>query len=613
MGLPVIQQEFVISTDYYGQDVSIEINGVDFTNCAAQTGKSFGDGLVTDPSTGRLSGQLIIVNTLGLDILTKPGTVNINFVVRTPVKPNSYSIQARTGQRVFQEQEGDPDFKIIIATLPMKIIGPGEPSRTPIVVDQNQTTNVRDNGLTNTATSSTNANNSNFLSSSVSPLAQTFYVDGTIYKNGIFATSAEIYFYQKSSTIGGDVKLELREVIDGLPSNRIVDGSLAFLGPSSINVNADATGNLTSTKFKFSNPIYLFPGKEYALCVKTPDENYTILVSRVGELTTVTGANTLSSKSPNVGKLYKMTNSGAQTEDTGASLLFTINKAVFQTGTKSFVKQTTNINPARFNYGVAKIFVGSRLFGDDTVISTELQSKDTLGSTVAYELIPYNSAKRLNTLRTLNETGDAKVKVLMTNKDKNISPVINLSTLNLVTMKDEIDSLNDQSIIRNSEVVYSNGFGKAKYLSKVVTLSPDFDSTGIEVKLEVNRKNNTDIDVFCRVKSSFDNSPESSIEKRNWVLMPLYSAANSKSTSGVNFSIVSPTKISVGTDSTTFIPETYRILETDSANLAYSANIGGVVTTFNNFNQFQVKIVMYGDTTNNYSPKVRNLYATAVI
>lgn len=609
MGFPAIQQEFLISTDYPGQQLFVEINGIDFTQCAAQSGKNFGDGLTTDPNTGRLSGQLVIVDTLGLDILTKPGTVFIDFVIRQPVNDTT-TITKNSGVRVFQEDNGNVDRRILAARIPMNIIGPNDSSRTPVVVDNNTTIGIKDTGLTNTSATTTNTNNDNVTSTSINPLAQTFIIDGSNYRNGIFCTSVELYFYSKSTTNGGDIRIELREVLEGLPSNRVVDGTSVFLGPSSINVSTSAP--YTSTKFKFSYPVYLFPGKEYALCIKAPDENYGLYMSRIGEYTSIDSTNTLSSKQPNVGKLYKMTNTGSQIEETGTSILFKINKAIFETGTKTFVKQNSSVSPAKFLYQAAAVQVNSKNFGSDTNITAELLSKDIAGTEFS-ESLPIGSIKILPTYRLINNTGDAKVKFTIENKDKNISPALNMSSLTFTTAKYEIDSINDQSTVRETEKFYLNGIGKSKYISKVITLNPDFDSTGLEVKLNVNRKNNTDIDVFCRVKSNFDNAIDSKIENLNWVYMPIYSSANSKSFSGTNYSVVSPTKVSVGLDDTIFIPETYRILETDSANLLYSSNVGGVVTSFNTFNQFQVKIVMYGDNENGRVPKVKNLIATAVI
>lgn len=620
MSVPVIHQEFAISTDYYGQEVYIEIQGMDFTNCASPKGGNFGDALITDSSTGRLEGQLVIVNTLGMSILTKPGTVNIDFVINQATSP-TVTIQ-RDGVRAIQENgTGTNNYrKILVARIPMRIVAPGEATRVPISVDNNSTVAINNNGQTNTATSSSSEN---FVSTGVLPLSQTFSVDGAKYKNGVFCTSIDLYFYQKSTTNNGDVRLSIRTVANGLPTTNQLDSALSIVNSSNINVSTDPK-NLSATKFRFPYPIYLEPGKEYAVTVTTPDANFLLYLAKVGEVvipiisisplggSSIVGTNTVSNKQPGVGKLYKLSNAGAQVEETGASILFKVNKAIFETGRKSFVKQTVDITPVDFKYGSAVVNVNNKQFGNDTSITTEFESKELGGTTISYSSIPLNAEQIFTSRRIIKNEGDAKVRVTLENKDKNISPALDMSTLKLLTKKWEIDSINDVNDIRVTETFSTNGFAKSKYISKIVTLNPDFDSTGLEVKLNVNRKNNTDIDVFCRVKSSLDNSIGATIEKNSWKLMPLYSSANSVSTSGTNYSVVSPAKTSVGT-SEAFVAETYRILENDSSNLSYSSNSSGVVTTFNNFNQFQVKIVMYGDLDNNRIPKVKNLIATAVI
>jgi hypothetical protein len=70
--------------------------------------------------------------------------------------------------------------------------------------------------------------------------------------------------------------------------------------------------------------------------------------------------------------------------------------------------------------------------------------------------------------------------------------------------------------------------------------------------------------------------------------------------------------------SETFSTEVYKILETDSAattgfdNLYYTALVGDTLTTFKDFNRFQIKVVFYSfDST--IVPKIKNLIATAVV
>jgi hypothetical protein len=77
-------------------------------------------------------------------------------------------------------------------------------------------------------------------------------------------------------------------------------------------------------------------------------------------------------------------------------------------------------------------------------------------------------------------------------------------------------------------------------------------------------------------------------------------------------------KTFVGLSETEFHTETYKILEEDSlattgtANLSYNATLGGVSTTFNSFNKFQIKIVFYSNNST-VVPKIKNLIGTAVI
>jgi hypothetical protein len=96
--------------------------------------------------------------------------------------------------------------------------------------------------------------------------------------------------------------------------------------------------------------------------------------------------------------------------------------------------------------------------------------------------------------------------------------------------------------------------------------------------------------------------------------MPLFNqSANVDSTL-----TVTGTKTYAGLDDSLFYNETYKILEGDSltttgtANLAYSSNVGGVVTTFNTFNEFQVKVIFYSSDTT-IVPKIKNIIATAVV
>jgi hypothetical protein len=185
------------------------------------------------------------------------------------------------------------------------------------------------------------------------------------------------------------------------------------------------------------------------------------------------------------------------------------------------------------------------------------------------------------------------------------------SRLSLYTFANEIDPY--EADTRSAELLPSNGIARSRYISKVITLATGFDSTGLEVKLDVNRKIGTDIDVFCRVMSSTDINTNNSIDNLPWKRMPLY---NKDATVTAPDSIEG--KKSYAGSEEIFYTEIYKILETDTAattgfdNLYYTALVGDTLATFKDFNKFQIKVVFYSfDST--IVPKIKNLIATAVI
>jgi len=222
-----------------------------------------------------------------------------------------------------------------------------------------------------------------------------------------------------------------------------------------------------------------------------------------------------------------------------------------------------------------------------------------------------NESKTLSIKKKAQAAGDVKIGVTFTNDSQDVSPVLDKSRLALYTFSNEIDPY--EADTRAAELLPSGGIAHSRYISKPITLASGFDSTGLEVKIDVNRTIGTDIDVFCRVMSSTDVNTNNSIDNLPWKRMPLY---NKDATVTAPDSIEGK-KTYAGTEET-FSTETYKILETDSAattgfdNLYYTALVGNQLATFKDFNKFQVKVVFYSfDST--ILPKIKNLIATAVI
>jgi len=453
------------------------------------------------------------------------------------------------------------------------------------------------------------ANRGQEAATTLTPLTQTFFVDAGKYPQGLAITSLELYFSTKDSEL--PVSIEFRRVINGVPSaGDVIHGTPVVKLSSEVNVPTSPNSGIgPSTKFSF-NPLYFAPG-EYAFSVISNSPNYTLYAGKLGA--TVLGTNEIVNKEPYTGRLFKSQNTNLWLEETNTDLCFKINKAKFETGTATFELQTAATPEVQFDS--VYLDTAGYNFGDLTNIDYTLKGKRWPDSAdqpyVSFkEKTPFKLVARWRT----RDVGDTKVAITFTNTNPDISPFIDKGKTVLYSFKNLIDPFEIDT--RDSELYYGNGVAASKYISKIVTLEDGFDSTGLEVKLDVNRKTGTDIGVYCRVISSSDNGIDSSIEKRDWRIMPLFNqnatVSNQSSFSG-NIG-----KSFAGLSETEFYTETYKILEEDTvattgtANLLYTAMLGGVSTTFNSFNKFQVKVIFYA---NDYTvvPKIKNLIGTAVI
>ena len=453
------------------------------------------------------------------------------------------------------------------------------------------------------------ANRGQEAATTLNPLTQTFFVDAGKYPQGLAITSLELYFSTKDSEL--PVSIEFRRVVNGVPSaGDVIHGTPVMKLPSEVNVPATPTAGIgPSTKFSFT-PLYFQPG-EYAFSVISNSPKYTLYAGKLGA--TVLGTGAIVNKEPYTGRLFKSQNTNLWLEETNTDLCFKINKAKFETGTATFELQTAETPEVQFDS--IYLDTASYNFGDLTNINYTVKGKRWPDNAdqpyVSFkEKTPFKLVSRLKT----KDTGDTKVAITFTNANPDISPFIDKGKTVLYSFKNLIEPYEVDT--RDSELYYDNGVASSRYISKIVTLEEGFDSTGLEVKLDVNRKTGTDIGVYCRVISGSDNGIDSSIEKRDWKIMPVFNQNATVSNQGSNSGNVG--KSFVGLSETGFYTETYKILEEDSisttgtANLSYTADLGGVSTTFNSFNKFQVKIIFYANDST-IVPKIKNLIGTAVI
>jgi hypothetical protein len=226
---------------------------------------------------------------------------------------------------------------------------------TVTTTTRNLTTQTITNLTTNTTTSTTTVNTQTETVEQpfVDPLAQTFVVAGNIEApspnssnddvNGAFLTAIDLFFASKDPG-NAPVTVQIRTTELGTPT-RIVIGKSVTLRPNEVNVSDDAE---TPTRITFSEPIYLPPGKEYAIVIisETSDQ-YELWTAVMGQKTVNTKSlpdvdSVTYSKQFSMGSLFKSQNGSIWSANQYQDLKFKLYKAQFtsSTGTAFFYNPT---------------------------------------------------------------------------------------------------------------------------------------------------------------------------------------------------------------------------------------------------------------------------------
>jgi hypothetical protein len=233
------------------------------------------------------------------------------------------------------------------------------------------------------------------------PLAQTFLVQQ---KGGAFLSKVDIFFATKDQNL--PVTLEIREVVNGYPGQRVLPFSKVTLNPADVKLSAntvqltDGSGanypaQDTPTTFTFPSPVYVQENQEYALVLASDSNNYKVWISQMGDL--IPGSSRTISEQPYLGSLFKSQNATTWTAAQDQDLMFTIYRCQFDTGAVGSVQFSNDvipnnpidINPFEIVSGSNKLrvwhmnhglFFGSRVAFDnlDTTIYKGIASTGTI-------------------------------------------------------------------------------------------------------------------------------------------------------------------------------------------------------------------------------------------
>lgn len=254
--------------------------------------------------------------------------------------PSTNAIRFRTGQRVFALSDSisnGSDYTTkastvysasgILQTRERTVVSTRNGVIAQELVTENRTTNIVESRVIDV--------------SYYDPLAQSFK---TPVGDGIFIDSVDVYFSGKDRSL--PVSFEIREMVNGFPTSKVLPGSRVTLKPSQITVSANSS---VATRIKTQYPVYLDGDTEYCFVLISDSPYYRVWVSQVGQDDVITGQRI--SKQPYLGSLFKSQNASTWTPDQLQDIKFAINRCVFVTGAANVRFANQKIDGVRLETG----------------------------------------------------------------------------------------------------------------------------------------------------------------------------------------------------------------------------------------------------------------------
>jgi uncharacterized protein YfkK (UPF0435 family) len=259
------------------------------------------------PTTGSF-GQPVITDSDG----------GFNAIFRIP---NNSAIKFRTGEKqlvVTDEPNNVTELSTSYGEATFTSFGQRNIRRQTIVATRN----------INTTTTTRRIN--------TDPIAQSFFVERD---GGVFITSINTFFSTKDSLT--PIKIEIREMENGSPTQRIVPGGEKQLNPSQVNTSSDGS---IATTFTFDYPVYLQDGAEYCFVLLSNSNNYNAHIATMGQKDK--GTNRYIVEQPFIGVMFKSQNNSTWTEDQQSDIQFEIKCAEFNTNVVGeLVLENTDFDP----------------------------------------------------------------------------------------------------------------------------------------------------------------------------------------------------------------------------------------------------------------------------
>lgn len=335
---------------------------------------------------------------------------------------------------------------------------------------------------------------------SFDPVAQVIYIPGqestlqgeTSSPNGVWVSSVDLFFSKKDTFVYLPVIVRIVEVINNVPTNKIIAESVVFsqditIIPTISNLY-DSSGDIkpnVETKFRFKDPVWLAPYTKYAITITSESDENRVYYCDTTKLN-VNGQ-------PYVELFYKSQNAQLWVPQPNQYLMFRLNKCVFaanSTAVASF-KPVYKGSSSKGNINIDSVIVNTKDYKDsiNTNITYQFKANNYLGQDIAdyVEIVPnavysfgsdstissYNSNKRRTFV--LNDINSVKLEVELTSDDPDQTPVVNKNIISLRTLENDIDNAG----ISNTNISVSSPGLHSNTANITVTISNPDDSSGI--------------------------------------------------------------------------------------------------------------------------------------
>lgn len=406
-----------------------------FSLCEEAQGKYSGYLVKSMKLVGQDSGAIAYVKDLRL-VTDNYGDLIGTFFLRNPNTDPAPTVRINTGTKSFKLTSSSSNSK----PLP----GLKDISSAETVYSSEGTVESFENVIT-TTTTTIETTQTQLWKETIThrryydPLAQTFVVGGRIEApsvitnnddvNGAFITAVDLFFATKDEG-NNPVRVEIRTVEFGTPTT-VVLGTPAVLRPEDVSISDDAE---VETHVVFPSPIYLAPGKQYALVIVADTSDKYYLWTAISKEKTVNTASLPNAdqakytKQFSLGRMYKSQNGAEWTPSDMQDLKFKLYKAEFtsNSGTAFFYNPTldeSNNYVQKLNNNPLTTLPKTATLGITT--STNLSSILTAGRKVGEDTIAYRYG-------TIVGTGSSVSTVGITTGGSNYSSTNNVETFNIV-------------------------------------------------------------------------------------------------------------------------------------------------------------------------------------